>query len=55
MQESHNKTHHNSYTSANKVMVIKSGAEMVGTYGTHGCNVKKYNILVRKSETRKLV
>ena len=47
--------HHNSYTSANMVTVIKSGAEMVGTYGTHGYNAKKYKILVTKSETRRLV
>jgi hypothetical protein len=55
MEESHNKMHHNSYTAANMVMVIKSGAEMVGSNGTHGCNAKKYKILVRKSKTRRLV
>jgi len=37
------------------VMVIKSGAEMIGSNGTHGCNAKKYKILVIKSKARRFV
>jgi hypothetical protein len=46
---------HNSYSSANTVMVIKLGTEMGSTFGMHGGNEKKQKTLVRKSETRRPV